>query len=426
MKRQWMEQMLAGVDDKYIAEVMEEDHSRGRTGALQLRNCAAAAVICIMILGSGISALAAVSDTFRNWIEKTFLGHEITEVELVRTEAAADLPWDDNGHLSLAENVAIHGQKESFLCRYHMEDMEEVVDQVYSIQDNGLKKMKIKEFRGDYDGTDFRFSYVVINKEIFAFAIEGACDQIFHYVDGDAVYAALSDGEEGTVSKGCVARLDLKTGGMTKLTDDRTWGNMVMSPNGKRLLINDRAEYYWTVLDLADGKEKRIDEINGYAHTNEVIFKGDDQVLTLGDTYMEGSVEMTGTKLVDLRTGKAVASYEYGDFYLEWSCEQTDGVLEIQNVDGTTAVSIPLEEDMQGFPHPLANRGDYMLVGDWGSFDAPFYLCNLKTGAYTKMDGLAALEGNVELYYAAEEGKLLLTDGREAYLITMEADRKRE
>ena len=42
------------------------------------------------------------------------------------------------------------------------------------------------------------------------------------------------------------------------------------------------------------------------------------------------------------------------------------------------------------------------------------------------MDGLAALEGNVELYYAAEEGKLLLTDGREAYLIAMEADRKRE
>lgn len=110
--------------------------------------------------------------------------------------------------------------------------------------------------------------------------------------------------------KGNIARLNLKTGEVAKLTDDKTIGNMMMSPNGKVILINYRSDGYWSVFDVASRTEKRVNEINGYAHTNEIIFKGDYQVLTFGDTYMEGDVEMTGTKVIDLRTGKRIASYK--------------------------------------------------------------------------------------------------------------------
>lgn len=67
-----MEQMLDSVDDKYIAEVIEEKNNRSKKRFMKLRNCAAAVVICAAVLGSGISVWAAVSDAFRDWIEKTF------------------------------------------------------------------------------------------------------------------------------------------------------------------------------------------------------------------------------------------------------------------------------------------------------------------------------------------------------------------
>lgn len=431
MKRHWIEQMLEGVDAYYIAEVMEAENRSGKGAIGRWRRYVAIAVITVIILGSGISVWAAVSDTFRDWIERTFLGHEISEVEMVQ-EDMADLPWDEDEHLTLMENMEIHGEKESFVCRYHLESRYRddgyeydvsVIDQVYSIQGNGLKKMDTREFQGSYDGVEFGFSYVVINQEIFAFRITGACEQVFHYVDGDIVYATLIETEGEEVVKGCVARLDLKTGSVTKLTDDNRWGNMIMSPNGKLLLMNDRADYYWMVLDLADGTIRRIDELNGYAHTNEVVFKGDYQVISIGDTYMEDSIEMIGIKRIDLQTGKVVASYKnYGEFGIEWLCRQANGKLEMQNVDGTTAVSITMEEGLQGHPHPELGsfRGNYVLLRDLLYPDESAYICNLESGAYMSVHIPDSLEGNVEMYFAVREGKVLLTDGREAYLVTLE------
>lgn len=433
MKKQWIEEMLDGVEDKYIAEAAgsgEQTASDGKRVTLKVRKYAVAAAVCVIILGTGISVGAASSSAFRNWIKKNFLGHEITKVDIVQEdkEEAADLPLDGDAHLSLKENMEIYGEKESFVCQYHKEgedeDEKEVVDQVYSIQDNGLKKLELKHFQGKYDGVDFDFEYAIINQEILAFNYNGDISQVFHYMDGDSVYAELCEPKEvdgdTLVVKGCIARLDLKIGTVAKLTNDKTIGNMVMSPNGKIILINYRSDGYWSAFDVDGCTEKRIDEINGYAHTDEIVFKGDYQVLTMGDTYMKGNTELTGTKVIDLQTGKRVASYKKcGDYGPEWIFRQKKGKLEICNVDGTMALSIDTEKDFQGYPQPLSHRGDYVLLGDLEEEDTPYCLCDLKKGTYIELDAFSGLGEEVEIYLAAKEGKLLLTDGKEAYLVAM-------
>ena len=226
--------------------------------------------------------------------------------------------------------------------------------------------------------------------------------------------------DDETFVKGCIVRLDLRKGTVTKLTDNDTIGNMIMSPNGKTILINYRSDGYWSAFDIASRTEQKIDEINGYAHTKEIVFRGDDQVLTLGDTYKKGDVEMTGTKVIDLKTGKRVASYKQcGDYDPEWLFEQKKGKLTIRNVDGTTAFAIETEKDYQGYPHPLASRGDYVLLGNLEEQDQPFYLCNLSDRTSMKIDAFPGAGDEIGLYLASKEGKLLLTDGKEAYLVTM-------
>ena len=349
MKRGLIEQMLSGMDDKYIQEAVEtqERAAEGKSSVLRMRRLAAAAAACVVILGAGVSVGAATSHVFRDWVRKNFMGQEITKVELTKgvgEETAADLPLDEDAHLSLADNMEIYGERESFVCQYHRKGEEEIIDQVYSVQENGLKKIEMRDFHGKYDGVDFSFRYAIINREILGFNYSGDVSQVFHYVDGDNVYAELCEVDDETFVKGCIVRLDLRKGTVTKLTDNDTIGNMIMSPNGKTILINYRSDGYWSAFDIASRTEQKIDEINGYAHTKEIVFRGDDQVLTLGDTYKKGDVEMTGTKVIDLKTGKRVASYKQcGDYDPEWLFEEKKGKLTIRNVDGTWAFAIETE-----------------------------------------------------------------------------------
>lgn len=194
------------------------------------------------VLGTYVSVAATSSDTFRNWLSKNFFGNKITKVEIPLEEnnnvnndnntAKADLPADNNSHLELKNNMEVYGTKESFVYQYHT-DNEVIIGHVYSIQDNGLKELEIKTFTGKYDGTVFSFEYAVINNEILGFNLNGSINGVFHYYDNGIVYANLDITDNNTILKGCIAMLDLDTGSVTKLTDDNTIGNMLMSPQWK-------------------------------------------------------------------------------------------------------------------------------------------------------------------------------------------------
>ncbi len=57
MKRGLIEQMLSGMDDKYIQEAVEtqERADEGKSSVLRMRRLAAAAAACVVILGAGVS-----------------------------------------------------------------------------------------------------------------------------------------------------------------------------------------------------------------------------------------------------------------------------------------------------------------------------------------------------------------------------------
>ena len=397
-----------------------------------------AAAILILVLAVGFGAAAATSGKFHNWIFTAFSKQDIQKAEL-NTSAPdkissdngqstasnpdnnIDIKADKNNHLSLGKNIDLVGDKESFIYKYHKNGDDEIVDEVYSIQDNGLSKLAIKTFSGTYYGSSFSFDYSVINKEIFAFNQTGTLDSVDYVMDGDTVYAYFSKVKGDTILKSSVAKLNLKTGIIDKFTDDNKICNTKMSPNGKMILFNYRAKGYWTALDTSTGKEIKIPGIDGYNHESQIKFIDDYHVLSLlvistgnnAKTYSE----QVCTNLIDLTTGKTLHTYkDYGEINVLWNYKynEKNKSLKVYNITNKNSFTIP---DMKTEDAAIADtNGNYVLFGDLEEPDT-FCLCNLDTHKYIKFTIPKELRSDIEMYLSAVKSKMLITDGKDAYLV---------
>lgn len=397
-----------------------------------------AAAILILVLAVGFGAAAATSGKFHNWIFTAFSKQDIQKAEL-NTSAPdkissdngqstasnpdnnIDIKADKNNHLSLGKNIDLVGDKESFIYKYHKNGDDEIVDEVYSIQDNGLSKLAIKTFSGTYYGSSFSFDYSVINKEIFAFNQTGTLDGVDYVMDGDTVYAYFSKVKGDTILKSSVAKLNLKTGIIDKFTDDNKICNTKMSPNGKMILFNYRAKGYWTALDTSTGKEIKIPGIDGYNHESQIKFIDDYHVLSLlvistgnnAKTYSE----QVCTNLIDLTTGKTLHTYkDYGEINVLWNYKynEKNKSLKVYNITNKNSFTIP---DMKSEDATIADaNGNYVLFGDLEGPDT-LCLCNLDTHKYIKFTIPKELRSDIEMYLSAVKSKMLITDGKDAYLV---------
>lgn len=397
-----------------------------------------AAAILILVLAVGFGAAAATSGKFHNWIFTAFSKQDIQKAEL-NTSAPdkissdngqstasnpdnnIDIKADKNNHLSLGKNIDLVGDKESFIYKYHKNGDDEIVDEVYSIQDNGLSKLAIKTFSGTYYGSSFSFDYSVINKEIFAFNQTGTLDGVDYVMDGDTVYAYFSKVKGDTILKSSVAKLNLKTGIIDKFTDDNKICNTKMSPNGKMILFNYRAKGYWTALDTSTGKEIKIPGIDGYNHESQIKFIDDYHVLSLlvistgnnAKTYSE----QVCTNLIDLTTGKTLHTYkDYGEINVLWNYKynEKNKSLKVYNITNKNSFTIP---DMKSEDAAIADANEnYVLFGDLEEPDT-LCLCNLDTHKYIKFTIPKELRSDIEMYLSAVKSKMLITDGKDAYLV---------
>lgn len=397
-----------------------------------------AAAILILVLAVGFGAAAATSGKFHNWIFTAFSKQDIQKAEL-NTSAPdkissdngqstasnpdnnIDIKADKNNHLSLGKNIDLVGDKESFIYKYHKNGDDEIVDEVYSIQDNGLSKLAIKTFSGTYYGSSFSFDYSVINKEIFAFNQTGTLDGVDYVMDGDTVYAYFSKVKGDTILKSSVAKLNLKTGIIDKFTDDNKICNTKMSPNGKMILFNYRAKGYWTALDTSTGKEIKIPGIDGYNHESQIKFIDDYHVLSLlvistgnnAKTYSE----QVCTNLIDLTTGKTLHTYkDYGEINVLWNYKynEKNKSLKVYNITNKNSFTIP---DMKSEDAAIADaNGNYVLFGNLEGPDT-LCLCNLDTHKYIKFTIPKELRSDIEMYLSAVKSKMLITDGKDAYLV---------
>ena len=397
-----------------------------------------AAAILILILAVGFGAAAATSGKFHNWIFTAFSKQDIQKAALSTStpdktssdngqstasnpDNNIDIKTDKDNHLSLGKNIDLVGDKESFIYKYHKKGDDQIVDEVYSIQNNGLSKLAIKTFSGTYYGNSFSFDYSIINKEIFAFNQTGTLDGVDSVMNGDTVYAHFSKVKGDTILKSSVAKLNLKTGIIDKFTDDNKICNTKMSPNGKMILFNYRAKGYWTALDTSTGKERKIPGIDGYNHESQIKFIDDYHVLSLlvistgnnAKTYSE----QVCTNLIDLTTGKTLHTYkDYGEINVLWNYKynEKNKSLKVYNITNKNSFTIP---DMKSEDIAIADaNGNYVLFGDLEGPDT-FCLCNLDTHKYIKFTIPKELRSDIEMYLSAVKSKMLITDGKDAYLV---------
>ena len=421
---------------------------------------AAAVLLCIVILGMSVSVLATASDAFREWLFDMFSGHEVTELNIggaggaeesgdtddtdgYRTNATdsgrdsskkssgetsqPDIPADENQMLTLEEGMQIYGVNESFVCKVHYENdgEDEIVDKVYAIQGNGLRELPVYSFRGEYDGVPYSFEYAVIGNEVLGFNGTGDFGGLFHYKNGDIVYADLWHvGEDTIVQKECLVEINLRTEEVTKISNDKMICNFLMSPDGKIILCNHRSAGYWSVFDITARTEKRIDSLLGNLHTDEIKFLDTYTVLAYGDSIEtklpDGSFWMDSqTYKIDLHTGEILEKYPgASDLDLEWDYKTEGNTLRFDNIVTGESFTIDGVDKNVGI---LSGTGSYFLFGyDEDDGDQPgtaYCLVNLDQQTFMKIHIPKELYFDVEMYLTVSEKKLLLTNGKEAYIV---------
>ena len=206
---------------------------------------------------------------------------------------------------------------------------------------------------------------------------------------------------------------------MEKLSGDNVYADCTMSPGGKVILCNYRADGYWTVFDLKEKTEKKIEAINAYARGDEIEFLDDTTILTFGEDLVEktddGIRTQAQTCKVDLRTGQVLETYPgYGEADMEWNSSVKKNTLELTNIVTGETFSI---EGADKETHFLGNAGDYAMYGDKEESNSPYFLVNLAKKTFMKIDVPQEMHFDVEMYLAGAEKKLLLVNETEAYIV---------
>ena len=86
--------------------------------------------------------------------------------------------------------------------------------------------------------------------------------------------------------------------------------------------------------------------------------------------------------------------------------------MKVYNITNKSSFTIP---DMKSEDIAAAN-GNYVLFGDLEEPDT-FCLCNLDTHKYIKFTIPKELRSDIEMYLSAVKSKMLITDGKDAYLV---------
>lgn len=416
--------------DEWIQDVLQQKEQLERTNPDKTKRrkqytaiCIAAACIVLLVLGIGIP-MAAHADQIKSLLSKMFGTKAVKEVSWKEKTEIPDISFQKDGTLNLQENTMVVGEKECFVARYHQKGEKEVVDCVYKVIDHGLKKLSMKQFHGSCDGYSFIFSYVVQGTEIYGFNGDQGRDsvEVFPYGNGSKIYAAITyETKDDQTDKACIMELDLKTGTAQKISNDNMLCNFVMSPNGKKILCNHRADEYWSVFDVITRKESRISPklLNGYARTSEIQFLDDDHILTLGRPHMKGNTEeYYSTYQIDLNKQKLEKEYkDNGTLTLQWSDKISKDQVEFYRID--TKEHFIISEKMDPYNHALDQKGEYLLYGDLEDADAPMYIVNLKKHSYQKIILPDSMKEDLTIHLVTGQRKLLLSTKKKAYLIDL-------
>lgn len=229
------------------------------------------ALVCFIVVFSlsSLGIVYACHDEFQLWLHKQFENKIIVK--------------------SPELSVDINKGWENFLYYYkEINDIEEVITDVYYFDDGKYIKKDIQHLKGSYDNQMYEFDYVCCGKDIFTFHHKGYIEYTIPMLKGDLLYFGSADTN--------LCSLNMKTNEIKKITNDDKSVNFTMSPNQTYIMIN-KSDEYWTIYNINTQKEIRFDDLNGYAHDNEYAF--------LDDSHLLYFSSMESTSLLDLKTMKS-------------------------------------------------------------------------------------------------------------------------
>ena len=388
-------------------------------------------VICVIVLSIGVQTAARVSTVFRDWIEQTFQiksssdnqkgkNGRSNEEEIGRVRRRNNKADEGQDSVSQIEKVPmkdslqIVGTNESFIYESKTEgDSDEIIEKVYSVKEGKLSKLLMQSFSGGYKENTFSFQYSIIGQEIFGYNYSENLVQVFDQINKQGEVYLSIENAKGNEQILCV---NLKSGECRQVVKPGDGMNMSMSPDGKYILIN-HSKSYWTVFDTEKETERKLEGLSGYALSNEYDFINDDHIAAVGDAFTKNNTEFYRLNYIDFQTGKVKVYPEYGDIKGCWTyrCDTKKKQLEIENLITKQKQMIPLKqaEDV----HIMQVNGEYVLLGT--ESDDVYYLYNLQEDIYRELDIPEEIRGTLEMYIAKKEKKLLLTNGKEAYLVNL-------
>lgn len=396
------------VDNKFIGEMLDDVENRKKSkriifGKSAVKFIAAVAAV-VVVFAASITSFAGVNDDFRQWLSENFGNASVADISEIDGSVSK---------MILNDEFQITGVNETFVEKVSTEEDNLIVRDVYSIKNNRFFQLVKKSFEGEYKKIKFSFEYCTLNNEISAFNYSNNINAVFEYKTDNNIYMALDDEDINTEYILCI---NLKTKEIKKVFEHKTGCNMVMSPNGKIILMNYRADAYWTMLDLLTCKETRVDYICPYAHTNEIKFIDDYTIATPGEDYeIAKNTYRTKLNLVDLKTMHCTEYNELGYLDLTWSYKVENGKLKIYNVtDGSCFYvenSVPAENI-----YAVCSNNDYAIVN---SENDEFYLLSYKDKKGIRLSSFNLTDENEEvyIYISNNSDHLICSDGINTFMI---------
>lgn len=368
----------------------------------------AAVLTIITIAGTSLTVLACSNSEFKDWLYQYFSSNQITEITKTSSNTS---------EFNLDKDIRIVGTNECFIEKYKSDDNDnEFVNEVYQIKNNKLKQLKQKHFEGNYNNTPFSFSYCTINNEIDAFNCSENISTVFHYKSENMIHLVLDDKQLNTQY---ILSINLKSEEIKCINEHQHMCNMIMSPNGKIILLNYRALEYWSVFDLETEKETKIDALNPYTHSNEILFLNDYLIETYTYEQTENNYEVPQTIVIDLKTLKTKTVCDgTGDICVNWlfNYDIDKNALEIKNLyknDSFFIENVSDKSDNYSISIMYADK-NYALFYNESTKEC--YLCNLIHETSMKFNISDKLE-ETEIFVAGSENKLIITNNDTAYLI---------
>ena len=381
---------------------------------------AMASLVLIVVCTMGITVGADTSNPFGEFLQSVFGTKKVQEVHLETTsnigETNAHKEYEEPGaEIQLNNNMEIVGRNETFILEYNKEDSEKVKS-VYCIKNSQLTSEQVNRFQGKYDGKDFSFDYVIKNNEICGFNYNGAVSEVFPVMEERTVYVALYQTKEDTVIKETIAKINLDTNEIIKLSNDKMICNFVLSPNGKTLLCNFRSKGYWAIFDLDSKTEKKFNKnlINGYATVDEISFVDDYHILTLGKPFTKDKTEYYSKYLINLKNGKVEKEFfsTQTDINFNHTYSFDKKVMTIENIIEGSKFKIKTNEKTI---EPIGASEKYVMFNT-GS-NGIMYLINLEKKEWLKINIPVKSWENMNLYLMGKENKMLITFDKKAYIV---------